>query len=111
SAQAQSARSYVPPITHVDCSATLQTVDPLPNGRYHRLIARFCDKTGCPLLINTSLNIRGEPIAASPSDAYRCFMTTNMDALVIENFVLQKERQAPLPATVIVDRRSHFAVA
>ncbi|HKE41663.1 MAG TPA: carbamoyltransferase [Casimicrobiaceae bacterium] len=108
--KAKTERSDVPSITHVDYSARLQTVDPLRNGRYHRLIARFCDKTGCPLLINTSLNIRGEPIAASPSDAYRCFMTTNMDALVIENFVLQKERQAPLPALAIVDHLRQFAL-
>jgi carbamoyltransferase len=87
-------RSEVPAITHVDYSARVQTVDPDRYGRYHKLISRFRDKTGCPLVINTSFNVRGEPIVGSPADAYRCFMATNIDALVIENFVMRKEEQA-----------------
>jgi carbamoyltransferase len=86
-------RSVVPAITHVDYSARVQTVDAERHGRYYRLIRRFADKTGCPVIINTSFNVRGEPIVCSPQDAYRCFMATNMDVLVLENFVLRKDRQ------------------
>ncbi|MEO1130615.1 MAG: carbamoyltransferase [Planctomycetota bacterium] len=86
-------RSEVPAITHVDCSARVQTVDPHRHPRYHALLTSFEAKTGCPVLINTSFNIRGEPIVCTPSDAYRCFMATNMDALVIEDFLLLKEEQ------------------
>jgi carbamoyltransferase len=90
-------RSAVPAITHVDYSARVQTVDAVRHGRYYKLISKFRDKTGCPVLINTSFNVRGEPIVGSPADAYRCFMATNIDALVIEDFVLQKEEQPALP--------------
>ena len=86
-------RSEVPAITHVDFSARVQTVDPQRHGQYYRLIKRFEEKTGCPVLINTSFNIRGEPIVCTPADAYRCFMATNMDVLVLENYVLLKEEQ------------------
>ncbi len=86
-------RSEIPAVTHVDYSARVQTVDPVRHGRYYRLIQRFEQKTGCPLLINTSFNVRGEPIVCTPQDAYRCFMATNMDALVIENFLLRKQDQ------------------
>jgi carbamoyltransferase len=86
-------RSTVPAITHVDYSARVQTVDEARHGRYWRLIRRFEDKTGCPVIINTSFNVRGEPIVCSPEDAWRCFMATNMDVLVIEDSVLQKEEQ------------------
>jgi carbamoyltransferase len=86
-------RSEVPAITHVDCSARVQTVDPQRHPRYHALLTAFEAKTGCPVLINTSFNIRGEPIVCTPRDAYRCFMATNMDALVIEDFLLLKEEQ------------------
>ena len=86
-------RSQVPAITHVDCSARVQTVDPERHGRYYRLLKRFYAKTGCPMIINTSFNIRGEPIVCTPENAYRCFMATNMDVLVMENFVLYKDRQ------------------
>jgi carbamoyltransferase len=86
-------RSDVPAITHVDCSARVQTVDPVRHGRYYRLLERFYEKTGTPLVINTSFNIRGEPIVCTPADAYRCFMATNMDVLVMENFLLFKDRQ------------------
>jgi len=86
-------RSEVPAITHVDYSARVQTVDEQRHGRYHQLIKRFEDKTGCPVVINTSFNVRGEPIVCTPEDAYRCFMGTNMDALVLERYVLLKEKQ------------------
>jgi len=86
-------RSTVPAITHVDYSARVQTVDQKRHGRFYRLMKRFYEKTGCPVIINTSFNIRGEPIVCSPEHAYRCFMATNMDALVLEDFVLLKEEQ------------------
>ncbi len=86
-------RSSVPGVTHVDYSARVQTVDRERHGRYYRLIKRFADKSGCPLVINTSFNIRGEPIVCSPENAYHCFMATDMDVLVLENCVLFKEEQ------------------
>jgi carbamoyltransferase len=86
-------RSVVPAITHVDFSARVQTVTPEANGRYYRLIKKFYEHTGCPVLVNTSFNIRGEPIVCTPEDAYRCFMGTQMDALVLENSLLLKEEQ------------------
>jgi carbamoyltransferase len=86
-------RSTVPAVTHVDYSARVQTVDEERHGRYWRLIRRFRDKTGCPVVINTSFNVRGEPIVCTPQDAYRCFMATNMDVLVLEDCVLYKEEQ------------------
>ena len=86
-------RSQVPGVTHVDYSARVQTVDAERHGRYYRLLDQFRQKTGCPLVINTSFNIRGEPIVCTPEDAYRCFLSTHMDVLVVENFVLYKDRQ------------------
>jgi carbamoyltransferase len=86
-------RSEVPAITHVDYSARVQTVDAARNPAYHRLLRHFEDRTGCPVIINTSFNVRGEPIVGSPEDAFRCFMNTDMDALVIENYVLIKTEQ------------------
>jgi len=86
-------RSVVPGITHVDYSARVQTVDAQRHGRFYRLLKRFKDKSGCPVIINTSFNIRGEPIVCSPQHAYRCFMATNMDVLVLEKQVLLKEHQ------------------
>jgi len=86
-------RSVVPAVTHVDYSARVQTVDPQRHGRLHKLMKSFESKTGCPVLINTSFNVRGEPIVSSPEHAYRCFMATNMDVLVMGNFVLQKQEQ------------------
>ncbi len=86
-------RSVLPAITHVDYSARIQTVDASRHGRYYRLIEAFRKKTGCPVIINTSFNVRGEPIVASPADAYRCFRATNIDVLVLESFVLMKEDQ------------------
>ena len=90
-------RSVVPAITHVDDSARIQTVDPRRHGRFCRLIQAFEAKTGCPVIINTSFNIRGEPIVCTPEEAYRCFMATGMDALVLERFVLRKEEQRNVP--------------
>ncbi len=84
-------RSSLPAITHVDYSARLQTVDAVRNPRLHQLLRRFYARTGCPVLVNTSFNVRGEPIVCTPSDAYRCFMATGMDALVLEDYVLRKE--------------------
>jgi carbamoyltransferase len=86
-------RSCIPAVTHVDHSARLQTVDAVRNGRFHQLLKAFESHTGCPLVINTSFNVRGEPIVCSPQDAYRCFMATNIDLLVLENVVLKKDEQ------------------
>jgi carbamoyltransferase len=85
--------SEVPGITHVDYSARVQTVDPNRHGRYYRLLRKFKEKTGCPLVINTSFNIRGEPIVCTPENALACFRSTNMDVLVLENFVLYRDEQ------------------
>jgi carbamoyltransferase len=87
-------RSEIPAVTHVDYSARIQTVDPVRHGRLFRLLEAFEARTGCPVMINTSFNVRGEPIVCSPEEAYRCFMATNMDALVLEKFVLLKEEQS-----------------
>jgi carbamoyltransferase len=100
------ARSAVPAITHVDYSARVQTVDARRHGRFYRLMKRFYQKTGCPVLINTSFNVRGEPIVCSPADAYRCFMGTNMDVLVLEKQVLFKHEQ---PAERAPDREQYLA--
>ncbi len=86
-------RSSVPAITHVDYSARIQTVTKKTNPKFYDLINKFEKKTGCPMLINTSFNVRGEPIVNSPLDAFNCFMGTNLDILVIENFFLIKENQ------------------
>jgi carbamoyltransferase len=88
-------RSKLPAITHVDYSARVQTVDSVNNPRYYRLIETFEAKTGCGVLINTSFNVRGEPIVCTPADAYKCFMRTEMDMLVLENYILFKEEQPP----------------
>src|SRR5262249_37558115 len=84
-------RSTVPAVTHVDYSARVQTVYASRNPRYYRLLKRFHEITGCPLLVNTSFNVRGEPIVCTPQDAYRCFLATEMDALVLEDCLLRKE--------------------
>ena len=86
-------RSRVPAITHVDNSARVQTVDRRRHVRYYRLLKAFEEQTGSPVLINTSFNVRGEPIVCTPEEAWRCFMATNMDVLVIEDFVMHKDRQ------------------
>jgi carbamoyltransferase len=77
----------------VDYSARVQTVDSQRHGRLHKLMSRFRDKTGCPVIINTSFNIRGEPIVCTPEHAYRCFMATDMDVLVLGNQLLYKDEQ------------------
>jgi carbamoyltransferase len=86
-------RSEVPAVTHVDYSARIQTVDAQRHGRYYALLKKFAERTGCPVIVNTSFNVRGEPIVCAPEHAYRCFLATNMDALVLERFVLRKEDQ------------------
>ncbi len=86
-------RSELPAITHVDYSARVQTVHEETNPRYYRLLREFDARTGCGVLVNTSFNVRGEPIVCTPADAYRCFMRTEMDYLVIENFLLDKRNQ------------------
>jgi carbamoyltransferase len=86
-------RSELPAITHVDYSARVQTVHADTNPRYHALLKAFEERTGCAVVVNTSFNVRGEPIVCTPEDAYRCFMRTEMDYLVIENFILDKPRQ------------------
>ena len=90
-------RSDIPAVTHIDYSARIQTVDHDTNPRYYGLLKAFEAKTGCGVLVNTSFNVRGEPIVQSPSDAYRCFMRTEMDLLVMGNFLLYKTDQQPLP--------------
>ena len=89
-------RSDVPAITHVDYSARVQTVSRDRSPDYFDLIARFEEYTGCPMVVNTSFNVRGEPIVCTPEDAHRCFMRTEMDVLVLENCVLRKSQQKPL---------------
>jgi len=99
-------RSEVPAITHVDYSARVQTVEPGRNGRYYKLIKAFEGKSGCPVLINTSFNVRGEPIVCSPEHAYRCFRGTHMDILVIEDYVLIKDEQ---PDTSLQGSKEYLA--
>lgn len=86
-------RSAIPAVTHVDYSARIQTVEQECNPRYYRLIKAFAEKTGCPVIVNTSFNVRGEPIVCTPEDSYRCFMRTEMDVLVIDDFILYKNEQ------------------
>jgi carbamoyltransferase len=89
-------RSTVPAITHVDYSARVQTVRREANPLYYDIIKAFQKRTGCPVIVNTSFNVRGEPIVGAPEDAYRCFMRTDMDVLVLEHFILEKSEQAPV---------------
>ncbi|MDC3114662.1 carbamoyltransferase [Candidatus Pelagibacter sp.] len=88
-------RSEIPAVTHVDYSARIQTVNKNTNKHYHDLISKFKEKTGCPVLVNTSFNVRGEPIVNSPTDAFNCFMGTELDYLVIGNCILDKRKQNP----------------
>lgn len=99
-------RSAVPAITHVDFSARVQTVDKERHGLYRTIIAKFYDKTGCPMVINTSFNVRGEPIVCTPEDSYNCFMSTNMDVLVMGPFLLKKENQ---PRGIEIPLEDHLA--
>lgn len=99
-------RSEIPAVTHVDYSARVQTVDEERHGRYYRVMKRFHEKTGCPVIINTSFNVRGEPIVCTPADAYHCFMATNMDALVLDDFLLLKTAQDD---SALPDREEYLA--
>jgi carbamoyltransferase len=99
-------RSDIPAVTHLDYSARVQTVHEETNPRYYRLLKAFEAQTGCAVLVNTSFNVRGEPIVCTPEDAYRCFMVTEMDVLVVEDCVLVKEEQ---PARPEFDRQKHLA--
>jgi carbamoyltransferase len=98
-------RSSIPAVTHVDMSARIQTVDEKRHGRYYRLMKEFKRQTGCGVIINTSFNIRGEPIVCTPQDAYRCFMATEMDMLVLENCVLLRSDQ---PANDQSERKKYI---
>jgi carbamoyltransferase len=86
-------RSNFPAITHVDYSARVQTVTAAPNPLFHAILKRFEEQTGCPVLVNTSFNVRGEPVVCSPDDAYRCFVNTEMDYLAMGNFLLKRSDQ------------------
>jgi carbamoyltransferase len=88
-------RSSIPAVTHVDYSARVQTVHRETNQRYWELLSCFKKRTGCPVIVNTSFNVRGEPIVASPEDAFRCFMGTEIETLAVGNCVLDKNRQNP----------------
>ncbi len=99
-------RSTLPAVTHVDYSARIQTVDSIRNPLLHQLLSRFYQKTGCPVMINTSFNVRSEPIVCTPEDALRCFQMTEMDALVMGHFVLIKSRQSA--KTTELDREQHL---
>ena len=98
-------RSDVPAVTHVDYSARIQTVHADTNPRFHALLASFKQRTGCPVLVNTSFNIRGEPIVCTPQDAFRCFMGSDIEVLVIGNCLLRKEEQDP---ALLLDYRGAF---
>ena len=86
-------RSSIPAVTHVDYSARIQTVHEKTNKRYFKLLKKFKEITNCPILVNTSFNVRGEPIVCSVRDAFNCFMGTELDLLVCENFILYKDNQ------------------
>ncbi len=103
-------RSDIPAVTHVDYSARIQTVDAVRHGRFYRLLKSFESLTGCPVLINTSFNVRGEPIVCRPEEAYRCFLATNIDVLVLEKFVLYKERQPKLSPEAVDDYLKQFSL-
>jgi carbamoyltransferase len=96
-AKLKTVRSDLPAVTHVDNSARVQTVSKTRSPRFHAILEAFEKRTGCPVLVNTSFNVRGEPIVHSPTDAYRCFMFTDMDVLVVENCLLRKSAQPPMP--------------
>ncbi len=98
-------RSDIPAVTHVDYSARIQTVHAETNPRYHALISAFKQRTNCPVLVNTSFNVRGEPIVCTPEDAFRCFMGTEMETLVIGNCFLRKEAQ---DESLTVDYKGRF---
>jgi carbamoyltransferase len=89
-------RSDIPAVTHVDYSARIQTVHKETNPKYHALITKFKEKTDCSVVVNTSFNVRGEPIVCTPEDAFKCFMGTELDVLVVGNCILTKEEQDSL---------------
>ena len=99
------ARSDIPAVTHVDYSARVQTVHHDTNPQFHALLAAFKQRTGCPVLINTSFNVRGEPIVCTPEDAFRCFMGSDIEMLVVGNCFLRKEEQDP---SLKLDYRNAF---
>ncbi|MGH7506124.1 MAG: carbamoyltransferase C-terminal domain-containing protein, partial [Longimicrobiales bacterium] len=103
-------RSTLPAITHVDHSARMQTVDDERHGRFARLMEQFRARTGCPVIVNTSFNIRGEPIVCTPEDAFRCFMATDMDGLVLEDHLLLKAEQPAGLAEDVDAYRSRYAL-
>jgi carbamoyltransferase len=103
-------RSVVPAITHVDFSARVQTLDAERHPRFYEIVRAFKKRTGSPVVINTSFNVRGEPIVESPADAYRCFMATNMDVLVLENFILLKDEQPDAQEIDVEAYLSEFAL-
>ena len=88
-------RSKIPAVTHINYSARVQTIQKRMNPKFHSLISSFNQITGCPILVNTSMNVRGEPIVCTPSDAYKLFMSTGLDIIVIENCILYKKDQFP----------------
>ena len=98
-------RSSIPAVTHVDGSARVQTVHWETNPLFHELLLAFKERTGCPLLVNTSFNVRGEPIVESPVDAFRCFMGTDLDLLVVGGIVLRKEDQ---DASLVLSRKGQY---
>jgi carbamoyltransferase len=98
------ARSEIPAVTHVDYSARIQTVHRETNPRYWALLSAFKQRTGCPVIVNTSFNVRGEPIVCTPEDAFRCFMGTDIERLVVGNCMLRKEEQDKALAQVYKDR-------
>ncbi len=106
--QVTQVRSQIPAVTHLDYSARIQTVDRHQHPVFWGLLNAFYQRTGCPLLVNTSFNIRGEPIVCSPADAYRCFMMTDIDWLVIENFIVEKSSQPPVKAELRNQHRSQL---
>ena len=99
-------RSSIPAVTHVDYSARIQTVHKETNPKYYKLIEKFKEFTNCPVIVNTSFNVRGEPIVCTINDAYRCFMGTDLDILVCGNFILYKERQN---MNLIKDYKNQFS--
>jgi carbamoyltransferase len=101
-------KSTVPAITHVDYSARIQTVRAETHGLYYDILKAFHQRTGCPVIVNTSFNVRGEPIVCTPDDAVRCFRRTHMDVLVLENFILERAAQPPMP--VDESWKSEFAL-
>jgi carbamoyltransferase len=103
-------RSDIPAVTHVDYSARIQTVDANRHGRFYRLLKSFEALTGCPVLINTSFNVRGEPIVCAPEEAYRCFLATNIDVLVLARFVLHKEQQPTLSPERVDEYLKQFSL-